>query len=120
MLLNTTDETESIDPADIELNKTYGGLAYFLFFLPLLKCPDSKYGRFHANQGLLLLIFSVGLGIIGSIIATVLTWRLWWLSSLISLAFSVSVLAIGIIGLMNGFKGQAKELPIIGRFRLIK
>jgi hypothetical protein len=39
------------DQADIEKNKTMAGLAYLLFFLPLVACPDSPFGRFHANQG---------------------------------------------------------------------
>ncbi|KJR49239.1 hypothetical protein UF75_0317 [Desulfosporosinus sp. I2] len=48
------------DPSDIEQNKTMAALAYFLFFLPLIACKDSQYGRFYANQGLLVLILSVG------------------------------------------------------------
>lgn len=43
-------------PEDIEKNKTMAGLAYLLFFLPLIACPESRYAKFHANQALLLLI----------------------------------------------------------------
>ncbi len=50
---------EIFDPADIEKNKTIAGLAYVLFFLPLIACPDSKFGRFHANQALLLVLVSI-------------------------------------------------------------
>ena len=120
---NTPDSTDGMDPEDIEKNKTYGGLAYFLFFLPLVACPESKYGRFHANQGLLLLILSVGGGIIIAIFSAILaaiSWRLSWLSAIFSLAFFVVVIAVAVIGLMNGFKGKAKELPVIGKLRIIK
>lgn len=35
-------------PEDIEKNKTMAGLAYLLFFLPLIACPESRYAKFHA------------------------------------------------------------------------
>jgi len=122
-LMNTNDETASIDPADIEKNKVMGGLAYFLFFLPLVACPESKYGRFHANQGLLLLIVGVGLGVANAILTAIIlaiTWRLWIITSLLSFVVGIGVTVIGVIGLINGFSGKAKELPIIGKFRIIK
>ena len=43
---------------DIEKNKFKAGLGYFIFFLPLVLCKDSKLGRHCANQGLLLMIAS--------------------------------------------------------------
>lgn len=46
-------------PEDIEKNKTIAGLSYFLFFLPLIACPESGYAKFHANQSLILLITGV-------------------------------------------------------------
>jgi len=109
---NTPDETGSYDPADIEKNKTMAGLAYILFFLPLVACPESRYGKFHANQGLVLLI----LGIAGSIVLGIIPIIGWILLPI----FSIAILALAIIGLINGFNGKAKELPLIGKFRIIK
>lgn len=100
------------DPEDIEKNKTMAGLAYLIFFLPLLACPDSKFGRFHANQGLSLLITAFA----GSIILTFIPVIGWMLLPI----FSLAILVLAIIGLVNGFNGKAKELPIIGKFRLLK
>jgi uncharacterized membrane protein len=120
MVQNTADSTSGIDPADIEKNKMYGGLAYFLFFLPLVACPESKYGRFHANQGLILLILGVATSILINLLALVFTWRLWWLTTLLSAVLGITILAIGIIGLINGFSGKAKDLPIVGKIRIIK
>ena len=59
-MVNPDSASPNIDPADIEKNKTMAGLAYLIFFLPLLACPDSKYGRYHANQALLLFILGLG------------------------------------------------------------
>lgn len=98
-------------PGDIEQNKTMAGLAYIIFFLPLLACPDSKFGRYHANQGLLLLILGLG----GSIVLTIIPIIGWLLLPI----FGLGVFALAVLGLINGFGGKAKELPIIGKFRLL-
>lgn len=97
---------------DIEKNKTVAGLAYILFFLPLLVCPDSKFGRFHANQGLLLLIVSIA----GSFILSIVPFIGWVLLPF----FSIAVMIVAIIALVNAMNGKAKELPICGKFRLLK
>ena len=94
MALNTADITNELDPADIEKNKAMGGLAYFLFFLPLVACPESKYGRFHANQGLIYLILCVGWGIASFIISMLfyaISWRLGWFWSGLSFILWIPV-----------------------------
>lgn len=103
---------DAFDPADIEKNKTAGGLAYIIFFLPLIMCPESKYGKFHANQGLLLLIVTfVGYFILGLI--PIIGW-------LLMPVFGIGVFILGIIGLINGFQGKAKRLPLFGNITIIK
>lgn len=129
-ITKTADYTGEMDPADIEKNKVISGLAYFLFFLPLIACPESKYGRFHANQALLLLIIAIGGSIISTIISGifgVIGWAIWqlivvlgFISFIIWLVVWLVVAVVGIIGLINGFTGKAKELPIVGKFRIIK
>ena len=99
-------------PEDIEKNKIMAGLAYLLFFLPLIACPESKYARFHTNQSLLLLI----LGIAGNVILGIIPVIGWILLPV----FSLGVLALFIMGLVNGFGGKAKRLPLIGKFDILK
>jgi uncharacterized membrane protein len=106
------DSDEVFDPADIEKNKTIAGLAYLLFFLPLISCPDSKYGKFHANQALLLLIVSIA----GNIILSAIPVIGWILVPV----FGIVMFVFFILGLINGLNGKAKELPLIGKFRIIK
>lgn len=111
------------DEEDIRQNKTMAGLAYILFFLPLIVCKDSKFGRFHANQGLLLLILSVvgyiAMSIVTTILATI-TWRLFGFISLLYSIYGLFILALAIYGLVNGLNGKAKELPVIGKYRIIR
>lgn len=108
----TTSVEEFFDPADIEKNKTIAGLAYLLFFLPLISCPDSRYGKFHANQGLLLLIFGIGGGFILGLIPII--------GTILAIFYPIVVMVFGIIGLVNGFQGKAKRLPLIGKINIIK
>lgn len=119
----SAEAAEFFDAEDIKQNKTMAGLAYILFFLPLIVCKDSKFGKFHANQGLLLLILSVvgyiAISIITTILATI-TWRLFGFISLLYSIYGLFILAIAIYGLVNGLNGKAKELPIIGKYRIIR
>ena len=89
-------------------NKTMGVLAYFIFFLPLLVDSKNEFGRFHANQGLLVLILSIVASIVGSII-TILGW-----------VGSILVLVLAIMGIINASKEEMKELPLIGSIKIIK
>ncbi|HHY22885.1 MAG TPA: hypothetical protein GX527_01415 [Clostridiaceae bacterium] len=97
---------------DIEKNKVISALAYILFFLPLVVCPESSFGKFHANQGLLLLI----VGFAGSIVLGIIPVIGWIILPL----FSLIVFIFGIMGLIGALNGKAKELPIIGKYRIMK
>lgn len=99
-------------PEDIEKNKLIAGLAYFVFFLPLVVDKDSEFGKFHANQGLLLLLVAF----IGNSILNVLPIIGWVLIPL----FSLLILVFAVIGLLNALNGNTKELPLIGHFVIIK
>ncbi len=60
-------------------------------------------------------IGGVAAGIVSSILALIPV--LGWLLGVV-LCCGVSVL--GIIGIINAINGQAKELPLIGKFRILK
>lgn len=136
---NTPDTTAEFDPTDVQSNKAMGVLAYlsWLVLIPLFAAKGSKFARFHTNQGLVLAIawsawwiVEVILGIViraifrttryvwgvpytavspvGSILLTVL--------GLLNIAFAV----LAILGIINAAQGKAKELPVIGKFRILK
>jgi uncharacterized membrane protein len=102
-------------------NKVIFILAYFgiLFFLPLVACSNSKIGRFHANQGLVLLVTGIVGQIVFGILSTIL-WRLWFLTTIISSAWGLALLALMIIGMLNAYNGEQKPLPIIGELKILK
>lgn len=147
--LNTTDTTAQYDPQDIELNNRLSLLSYLgiLVLIPIFLVKKSRFAKFHANQGLLLLIANVCVNLavfllrlivnalkagmvslllrVGSANAaltmgTVMGAVSGAVFTLLSLAVSVAVIALLVIGVVNAVKGSAKELPLIGKFRLLR
>lgn len=111
------DHTAEFDSQDIAANKVICGLSYLgiLFFLPLVACPNSAFGRFHANQGLLLFVGDIALVSISRMFGF-----LPIIGSLISSAIGLLLLVLIIVSMVNAFQGYAREIPGIGHIRLIK
>lgn len=124
-LNNTADTTADFDNADIEQNKFMGILAYFswLVLIPIFAAPNSKFARYHANQGLILAITEV-IWWIGTVIINTMffaiNWRLGYVVGTILALANIVFVVLLIIGIMNAANGKAKELPVIGKFRIIK
>ncbi len=123
-LNNTADYSSQMDPADVEQNKVMAILAYIgiLVFVPIFAAPQSKFARFHANQGLTLFVFEVVYGVIMSVLsATVgkipvagpITLTICGLVSLIWVILMIC-------GIINAVNGKAKELPVLGNIHLMK
>lgn len=110
-LNNTADTTAEYDAQDIEKNKVMAVLAYIIFLIPLFAAKDSKFARFHTNQGLVLFIG----GIIASVVAVIPV--VGWIVAPIA-ALAITVLAV--IGIINALNGRAKELPLVGKFKILK
>ena len=123
-LNDTPDTTAEFDPKDIEENKVLSIFAYlsWLVIIPILAAPNSKFARYHANQGLILAIIETVWGIAQGILTAVLfsiSWRLVFISGIFSIV-NLVFLAWLIIGIYNVANGRAKELPFIGKFRILK
>lgn len=120
----------SSDSADAQNNKAMAVLAYLgiLVLVPIFAAKESRFARYHANQGLILLIAEVAFSIVYSILVGILTNLLFttgsfgvWgiISTLLSLLWLIfPVLAI--IGIINAVNGKTKELPIIGSITILK
>jgi len=101
-----------VDPADASSNKVMAVLAYLgiLVLVPLLAAKESKFARFHTNQGLILLICSIVSFFIGKVPSI----------AFISWILNIAILILAIIGIINAVKGETKELPLVGKFTIIK
>lgn len=99
---------------DIEKNKLVAACSYLLFFLPLIICPYSAFGRFHANQAAVLFVYALGnvfLRIFLSFIPAAAT-VIFFVVGTVCLIFAV-------YGMITAFCGKALKLPLIGRLRLL-
>ena len=114
---------------DAEANKLMGILSYlgFLVLVPIFAAKESKFARFHANQGLLVCILYVAYAIVSSILRAIFSALLFTnafgvytiLNLILSLGFLV-VTVLEVLGIINAVKGEKKELPVIGKFTILK
>ena len=120
-MMNTADTTSQFDPQDINDNKGMSVLAYIgiLFLIPLLACPNSRFARYHTNQGLVLFLLELAIGVVTSIFAFIPVIGPI-IGGLISAVGGIFTLVLMILGIINAAQGQAKELPLIGKITLLK
>lgn len=117
---NTEDTTSQFDPNDIQQNKVMAVLAYlsWLVLVPIIGAKNSPFARFHANQGLVLAIAEIICWVVLGILVKLPL--IGWIFGLIEGIFSLVCLIFAIIGIVNAANGRAKELPIVGKFRVLK
>ena len=118
-------EAEYDQAKDASDNKLMGILAYLgiLVLAPILTAKESKFAMFHANQGVVLILAAIVYGIAYGILGTILTVISWRLGAVFNSIFGLGYLAflvLMVMGILNANKGEMKELPVIGKFKLLK
>lgn len=105
------------DAEDIEKNRAFAIIAYLwiLFIVGLIAAPNSKFAKYHANQGLVLFLAELVFGVACIVLAFIPI-----LGHLTILAGWVASIVFAILGIINAAGGQCKPLPLIGHFELIK
>lgn len=124
----TTDTLTGIENnSNEEVDTTTGLIAYLTligFVIALVLNNEKKgatrsFGAFHLRQSLGLMFtaiaISIGLAIL-SVILMVIFFGSAIIMSIIWPLFSLGILVLLIIGVINAVNGQKKELPIIGSF----
>jgi len=125
-ILNTPDTTASYSQQDIDQNKIMGILSYFgiLVLIPVFAAKESPFARFHANQGLVLLVtgilVSMATSLVGMFFGLIHIDVLTVLWNIVSWLIRVAMFALMILGIVNAASGKAKELPLVGNFRILK
>jgi len=87
-------------------------IGYLFFFVPLVMNPDSKFARYHGNQGLILL----ALTILGSSALSAVPYAGFFLM-LILLLFCLLCM---IRGMVLALSGKAKRIPFFGKLVIIE
>jgi uncharacterized membrane protein len=125
-------EYDAQDP-DIEKNKGMAILAYVCFIIPLVIAPNSKFARFHANQGLLVFILWI-VAIFASVFLYFVTSHIgpflekipilnFFLSCVLTLgqiALFLGAIVLTIYGIIQAANGEKHPLPVLGQLTLIK
>lgn len=114
-----------VTPEDVQNNKVFAILAYIgiLVLVPIIAAKESKFARFHANQGLVLFIAEVAWVIIYCVLLTLFGMiagglALMWIfiGSLVWIGFAV----FAIIGIIYAAQGNTKPLPLFGKYKILK
>lgn len=97
---------------DVEENKALAAFGYLgpMVILPLILKPNSPFVRFHANQSIALLLFSVLCSI-----CSVVPFFGWMIS-----AFGWGFTLVNVFkGFGNAMSGKMKKLPIVGDIKIL-
>lgn len=92
-----------------------------LWILGLFVEKDDPDVKFHTNQGLVLFLLDVAVGVVNLILGF-LSWIpvAGWLFGIVGWALGVVCLVLMILGIVNAAQGQRKPLPVIGGITLLK
>ncbi len=134
-LFDSPDHSDEFDSQDISENKVISIFSYisWLVLVPLIgRAHSSKFARFHANQGLVLAIASTGWGVAYAITTAILNlfFRLIGMRILgtllllplgaVNIVMSAVFFALMVNGIVNVACGKSRELPIVGKFNILK
>ena len=123
--MNMTDETQNYDVQDIQNSKALSFLSYLgiLFLIPMLVNKDSAYTKFHVNQGIVLFLTELAGGIAVGIVSFILAFIPVVgaiIGGLLYVVFSIGILILVILGIINAVQGKVVRLPLIGSFQIYK
>ncbi|MDR1196928.1 MAG: DUF4870 domain-containing protein [Candidatus Nomurabacteria bacterium] len=139
-------EKISFEKKDVEAGKGMAILSYIgiLALIPYFAEKKNKYVRFHAVQGINLLLIEVALGIIYGIISAIVTAATvtsvvpyggyYGYNAVAAASSAGAVLVVGtifmivwlalavfiILGIINAASGKGKEIPLLGKIKFIK
>jgi len=99
--------------------KVFGVLAYLgiLFIIPLA-AGKTPFSRYHANQGLVLFIANVAIGVVSGILMAIPFIGV--LGYILSGVGGLACFILMILGIVNAAQEQMKPLPVIGGIQILK
>ena len=107
--------TDIADHFDAETNRSArisSALGYLFFFVPTTMHPESKFARYHSNQGFILLIWMTA----GLALAAVIPY----VGPLLLIPMALFGVFSGIRGMILALRCKAKHIPLIGKLILIE
>lgn len=98
-------------------NKLLAAISYIwiLCIVTILCAKDDAFARYHANQGLVLLIANIAAVVVGFVLGLIPI-----IGAIIGWIINIALFVLMIIGIINAVKGEMKPLPFIGGIQIIK
>lgn len=89
--------------------KTTGIIAYFTWigWIVALCAGDKEGAKFHINQALVINLFGLGAAVLG------------WIP-IIGWLYDLFIFVCWVMGLIFACQGEEKEVPLIGKIRILK
>jgi uncharacterized membrane protein len=130
-LTDTPDSTTDYDAKDVADNKIMALLSYLgiLVLIPMFAAQNSKFARYHVKQGFNLFLAYIAYAIVNYLLGMIRVTRYVWgipyrttpgIIVFICWLIGIPLFVLSILGIINAVQGKAKELPIIGKFKILK
>lgn len=128
--INTCDHKKEFNSEEVKKYKTSAMICYIpvvpFYYILTNKLKQSNYLKFHVNQGLNVTILCGIVFFISSVLKVIFTTNSMlrdntpgWVSFITYILYCISFLAI-IFGIINTYNNSSKELPLIGKIKLLK
>ena len=116
------DHTKDYGWKEIEDGQVMSYLCYLsiLVLIPVLTKNQNNYVKYNINQGLNLLLLEIGAGVILAILGAIFIYTITWIVTILSTLVAIIFFSFSVIGIFNVYNGDAKELPLINKFKIIK
>lgn len=139
IIKDVKDNTKEYTKKDIENGKGMAVLSYILPFIPYFVEKNNKYVKYHATQGMNLLIVAIAYAILRWLLSTIYVsikcgggiagqwcrsfasgWYLPWYLNYPLLILGAGITILCIMGIVNVCNNKAKELPVINKLKIFK
>ncbi len=122
VLKDRKDSSNNFTKKEKEDGKLMGVLSYIIPLIPYFVEKENKFVRYHAIQGMNLLIISIIYGVAYSILSVFLVFIpiIGWIAIFLIGLLGFGILALCIMGIIDVCNGNARELPIVNKCQFIK
>ena len=135
-IFSTNDSTSKFKKRDIKKNRGMALMCYIFVLIPLFFEKKSEFVKYHVIQGFNLfccfIIYTIFYGLImkfaryeikcvrNGFVYSCGKYSVHWIFELPLLLIGLILFAFSVAGIINVINGKAKQLPIIGKFNVLK
>lgn len=118
-----------VSKEEIKEGRKMGIVCYLFALIPYLSDTENNFIKFHAREGMNLLLVTIILGVLDSILkpfvkvkicSDVCAYTTPIGYDIVSLIFKLIIIAFIIYGISNVLAGKTKHLPLISKINLFK